>query len=197
MRISYDAPFTLTFAFFCLGIFVCAWALSPFGYNTDLQPYPLVQKYFMVGIQMDFSQPLSYLRVFSHVLGHQHAIHLLGNLMLILLLGPVLEEKYGSFNLFMMALTTAVVTGLLNNFLMTNALLGASGIGFMMIVLVAFTNYRAGELPLSLILIVLLYFGQEMIKSSQNDNISQFAHIIGGICGSIFGFAQVDESAEG
>ena len=41
------------------------------------------------------SDPLMYLRLFTHVLGHSGLDHLMGNMAMILLLGPALEEKYG------------------------------------------------------------------------------------------------------
>ena len=39
------------------------------------------------------------------------------------------------------------------------------------------------------ILIAILFLGKEVWQSLQADNISQFAHIAGGICGSLFGFS--------
>ena len=107
---------------------------------------------------------------------------------LLLLLGPILEEKYSSGSLFLMVFITAIVTGLLNAFLFPTALLGASGIAFMMILLTSFTNHRNGEIPLTFILVLILYLAVEIINAFSYDDISQFAHIIGGVCGSLFGF---------
>ncbi|MEM6298750.1 MAG: rhomboid family intramembrane serine protease, partial [Bacteroidota bacterium] len=50
-------------------------------------------------------------------------------------------------------------------------------------------NMKAGQIPLTFILVALLYVGREVMAVLENDNISQFAHIIGGICGAAFGFA--------
>jgi rhomboid protease GluP len=58
----------------------------------------------------------------------------------------------------------------------------------MLILLSSFTNIRAGEIPLTFILIVVLFLTKEVTTAFAQDNISQFAHIIGGICGSFFGF---------
>jgi hypothetical protein len=33
-----------------------------------------------------------------------------------------------------------------------------------------------------------LYLGGEVISAFKEDDVSQFAHIIGGFCGSLFGF---------
>ena len=57
-----------------------------------------------------------------------------------------------------------------------------------MILLASFTNFKRGEIPLTFILILVLYLGQEVMNFFRSDNISQFAHIAGGFCGSLFGF---------
>ena len=40
--------------------------------------------------------PLTYVRLAGHVFGHANLQHYLGNFMLILLIGPMLEYNYGS-----------------------------------------------------------------------------------------------------
>lgn len=40
--------------------------------------------------------PLTYVRLVGHVLGHADLEHFLGNMLLLLVIGPPLEEKYGS-----------------------------------------------------------------------------------------------------
>jgi rhomboid protease GluP len=104
------------------------------------------------------------------------------------LVGPIVEEKYGSKSLLIMILITALITGILNILFFNAGLLGASGIVFMLILLSSFTNVRSGEIPVTFILVAILFLGREVFESLQNDNISQFAHIIGGICGSVFGY---------
>jgi len=59
---------------------------------------------------------------------------------------------------------------------------------FMMILLASFTNFSHGEIPLTFILVLTLYIGDQIIKSFGSGNISHFAHIAGGFCGSLFGF---------
>ncbi|HDQ14329.1 MAG TPA: rhomboid family intramembrane serine protease [Sediminispirochaeta sp.] len=180
MKIRYNAPSTLTFAL--LAVLVLA--------TDQLSGGALIRAFFVVPGKTGFSfaDPLNLLRLFTHILGHISWQHLLANFTLILLLGPILEEKYGSLPLLTMILVTALVTGLLNAFLFSTALLGASGIAFMMILLVSFTNIRNGEVPLTFILILVLYLAQEFITSFQGNQVSEFAHIVGGACGSVFGF---------
>ena len=180
MRIKYNAPLTLTFA-----IIASLLVLIDQVSGTHLIP-----TYFMVPGKGMFntSDVIDWITLLTHTLGHSGWNHLISNMALMLLLGPMLEEKYGSISLFFMIFITAVVTGLLNAFLFPTALLGASGIVFMMILLTSFTNNRNGEIPLSFILILVLYLAAEVINAFSYDDISQFAHIIGGICGSLFGF---------
>lgn len=134
--------------------------------------------------------PLTYLRLFLHVLGHSGLEHYMGNILMLLVIGPPLEEKYGSRDLLLSILITAAVAGLVQMiFFPHTALLGASGIVFMMIVLSSLSGMEDGKIPLTLILVVLLYLGRELVDMIvQKDNISQLTHIIGGICGAGIGF---------
>ena len=113
--------------------------------------------------------------------------------MLILLIGPILEEKYGGKRLLIMILATGLLTGVLVVLFNRGPLLGASGIAFMLIVLSSISNAKDGSIPLTFILIMVLYIGNEFLNSLKGDVISQqtsqFAHIIGGLCGAVFGFA--------
>lgn len=130
-----------------------------------------------------------YIRLFGHVLGHVDWEHFVNNFLIILLVGPMLEMKYGSKNMVQMIVITAFVTGILNVIFFDTALLGASGIAFMLIILSSFVNIKKGSIPLTLLLVASLYIGREVVAGlTTNDNISQFAHIAGGICGGVFGF---------
>lgn len=109
-------------------------------------------------------------------------------MLLLLLLGPMLEEKYGSKKLLIMIAVTALVTGIINTLFFTTGLLGASGIVFMMIILSSMVKLKEGKIPLTLIIVVVIYLGQELMSGiSAQDNISQITHIIGGVCGCLFG----------
>lgn len=82
--------------------------------------------------------PLTYIRMFTHILGHENWKHFSSNFLYILLIGPILEEKYGTINLLLMIVITAGITGLINSILSKKRILGASGIVFMFIVLSSF-----------------------------------------------------------
>jgi membrane associated rhomboid family serine protease len=177
MRISYNAPVTLTFSLICILVLIADKASG--GIITPLfTTYP----------QFNPVNPIDYFRLFSHTLGHTGFNHIVGNLSFILLLGPILEERYGSKLLAVMILITASSTSLINILFFSNGILGASGIVFLFIILSSFVNVKEGEIPLTFIAIVFLYLGKEVYNSFFADNISQFGHIMGGICASIFGF---------
>ncbi len=175
MRITYNAPIILTYTLVCVIV--------------QVLPQMTVNYFFALDGSTNLGDPFDYLRMFTHVIGHGGWGHLIGNFSLILLIGPLVEEKYGSQKLLMMIVATALITGLLNNFFFSSGLLGASGVVFMLILLGSITNMKAGQIPLTFILVALLYVGREVMNVISTDNISQFAHIIGGVCGAAFGFA--------
>ena len=177
--IRFNAPVILTFALLSLlALLLGNWTNGA-----------ATHQYFSV-YRSSLSDPLTYVRFIGHVLGHADYEHYMGNMLLLLLVGPGLEEKYGSGTMVWMILVTALVTGLVHFvFFPGSALLGASGVVFMMIVLSSFTAMRRGEIPVTLILVVIFYLGGEIMDDLfKKDNISQITHIVGGLCGLIFGF---------
>lgn len=180
MKIRYNSPVILSFALICAVITVIDMGMLGSMTNT-----------LAVGNRVDWTNPLSIMTLFTHAIAHANVSHLLGNMTFVLLLGPIVEEKYGSMNTLIMMFVTALVTGILNITLFNTGLIGASGIVFMLILLVSFTNVKGGEIPLTFILVALLFVGKEVYQSLGEDSVSQFAHIIGGFCGSVFGFSSL------
>ena len=133
--------------------------------------------------------PLTYVRFFTHILGHSDWKHFSNNFLYILLIGPMIEEKYGTINLLIMMLITAGVTGIINHIVGRKRILGASGIVFMLIMMSSFVNIQAGKIPITLILLFIFYIVDEIIDGVlKKDDVSHVGHIIGAICGTIFGF---------
>ena len=180
MRIKYNAPTILTYAFICALVMALSVTLLP----------SLARDWFMIPGKGHFSPSniRHWVSLISHAAGHSSWSHLIGNFSMILLIGPMLEESYGSLALLVMMVITALVTGVLNVLFFTTGLMGASGVAFMMILLASFTNFSRGEIPLTFILVLVLYLGDQLLKSFGSGNISHFAHIAGGFCGSLFGF---------
>ena len=178
LRIRYNAPVILTFALICAIVLL----IDQVSGGAFIRTFFILPPTFMPG------SLLSWLKLFTYVIGHASWAHLIGNFSFILLIGPVLEEKYGSIPLLLMMLVTALATAVLNLLIVRTGLYGASGIVFMLILLSSFTNIRQGEIPLTFILIVILYLAREFVNALSPDTISQLAHIAGGIIGGLFGF---------
>ena len=69
-----------------------------------------------------------------------------------------------------------------------SALLGASGIVFMLIMLASLAGMKDGRIPLTLILAAVLYLGQEVYAMvALRDNVANFMHLVGGVTGTVFG----------
>jgi len=179
ITITFNAPATLVFSAICFVVTLAG--IITGGAVTQL----LFMTY-----RSSLANPLTYLRLFTHVFGHSGWSHFFGNVSYILLLGPMLEEKYGSKLLVEVMAITALVTGLVNFIFFPNvALCGASGVVFAFIVLASFTGFKAGEIPLTFILVALIYVGQQVIDGlTIRDNISNMAHIVGGAVGTVIGY---------
>lgn len=178
-KISFNAPIILSFVIFCFAVTIIGNMNN--GRIRDL----LFMTY-----HSPLTDPFTYVRFFTHVLGHANWEHFIGNVSYLLLLGPMLEEKYGSQKLMGIIVLTALVTGLINYLFFWNvALCGASGVVFAFILLTSFTGFKEGEIPLSFILVAILFMGQQMIQGlTVQDNISNMAHIVGGIVGAVLGY---------
>lgn len=177
-KIQYNSPVVLTFA-----------AISFVALILNCITGGWSNRAFFSVYRSSLANPLTYIRLFTHVLGHVDFSHFMNNMMYFLLLGPIIEEKYGSRNLLGIIAVTAFVTGVLNCLFFSSGLLGASGIVFCFIILSSMTSIKDGKIPLTLILVCVLYMGQEIFNAVfVKDNISQFGHIIGGICGCVFGY---------
>lgn len=134
--------------------------------------------------------PMTYVRFFTYVFGHADWEHFIGNAGYILLLGPMLEEKYSSRVLVEVMVITALVTGFINYIIFPHtALCGASGVVFAFMLMASFTGFKEGEIPLTFILVAVFFIGQQILQGlTVRDNISNMAHIVGGIVGSIVGY---------
>lgn len=180
IKLQYNSPVVLSFA---LASLIVLWFdIFTGGRST----YNLFSVY-----RSSFSDPGTYVRFFLHVLGHVDYAHYLGNMMFILVLGPSLEERYGSRRLFWAIFLTAMVSGMIHWLFFGNTvLMGASGIVFMMIAMASLSGMKNGCIPITLVLVLLLYLGGEIVDGiTLRDNVSQLTHIVGGICGALLGIS--------
>ena len=173
-RIEYDSPVILSVAILSFLVL---------GLNALLSGIP--NAVIFSTYRTSFSDPLFYVRLFTHILGHADFAHYFGNMSLLLIIGPVVEKRYGSLDMLIAVLFTAFAEGMIHCLVSPNsALLGASGIVFMCIFLAAAQNIGDGRLSLTFVFVALIYFGEAIYTGILvSDSVSQLCHIVGGLCG--------------
>lgn len=178
-KISFNSPIILGFTAICFLALLLGTITNGWTNNMFFSVY-----------RSSLLNPLTYIRFVGHVFGHAGWEHFIGNIMLILVVGPLLEEKYGSANLLFVILATALVTGIVNFALFPRVqLLGASGVVFALILLSSFTSLKEGGIPLTFILVAALYIGQQVYQGIFiKDNVSNLTHILGGLVGAGLGY---------
>ena len=178
LRLGYNAPVVLTFVLLCVVVQLVSMLT---GGASD--------RFFSVGRPLLSGNPLTWFRLFLHVVGHGGWDHLLNNMMFILILGPMIEEKYGSLNTLFVILATALVTGLIYVvFFPTTSIHGASGVVFAFIILASITGFKEHSIPITFLLVAALYLGQQIYNATQQNNVAELAHIVGGVVGGSLGF---------
>ena len=179
IRLSFNSPVILGFTLACFIVLILDKVTGSASTRAFFSVY-----------RSSLASPFTYIRFFGHVLGHASWDHFFGNIMMLLVVGPLLEEKYGSAKILFVVLTTALVTGVINFILFPHVqLLGASGVVFAFILLASFTSIEDGKIPLTFILVALIYIGQQVYDGLFiRDNVSNLTHILGGIVGSSLGY---------
>lgn len=177
MRITFNAPFILTFTL--IATIVLTFSLA-FGVSFNF-----------LTVNGDFHAQSwqTYSGMLLYPLRHVNISHLVGNFGIILLLGPILERKFGWKKLLGMCLITTLVIAIVHIFISDSRLVGASGLVFMFIVLASLIDSTGKDIPLTFILVAVLFLGQEIVGSFRDDTISQMAHICGGLMGIVFRYS--------
>ena len=85
LELQYNSPVILTF--FLLSLLVLFLDRWTGGWTT---------MHLFCVYRSSLKDPLFYIRLFGHVLGHANWDHFLNNMLLLLVIGPPMEEKYGS-----------------------------------------------------------------------------------------------------
>lgn len=197
-RVTYDAPITLSFIFITAIIFI----LDQFALKGSLSEKILICSGRTNGYSFDYTSPLSYVRIFAHVFHANNWINMLSNATFLLLLGPVLEERYGSIAIALTLFLSSLISGVLATF-SPIPVSGPSAIIFLFILLSTITSFEKRNLSLSSILLFILYsafvlsqgYGNNLSLFTGNKiiiffkaNIPSFMSLIAGILGSIAGF---------
>ena len=180
ITLKYNAPVTLTIALLSL----LALALNELtdGWTT--------QNLFCF-YKSALTDYLTYPRAVLHILGNTSLTECTANIIILLVVGPAAEERFGSAKVLFAVLATAIAAALIMWFLFpTSAIMGASGVLFMMMVLASFASMRGGAIPITLILVLILFLGSEVLQAVTGDaGLQELTHIAGGVVGMLLGFA--------
>lgn len=179
IRLSFNVPVTLCFIALCF-IATLLGVVSGGSLSTM----------FFTAYRLQVLNPLSWLRCVTSTMGHAGWEHFFNNMLYIILLGPILEEKYGSKVMILSIVLSGLATTLAITILAPNTgVIGASGVVFAWILMSSFTSFREGTIPVTFVLVFVFYIGQEVLNGVvARDNISQMGHIVGGLVGSSIGF---------
>ena len=179
LQLDYNSPVILTY-------FIVSLIVLVLGYLTKDK----INKLLFCSYRSSLLNPLTYIRMFTHCIGHSGWDHFVNNFLYILLIGPMIEEKYGSINLIIMLLITSLIIGLYNIIFTNNNIKGASGNVYMLIVLSSFSNISEGKIPLTVLLILIFYVIGEARKTITDRKSASYhdGHLIGAIFGLLFGF---------
>ncbi len=179
IQFDYNSPVIISY----LLLSIIAWFLNTISKGTT-------NKLLFSSYRSSPLNPFTYIRLFTHSIGHQDFDHLISNFLYILLVGPMIEEKYGSINLLIMLLITSLVIALFNIIFNDYCILGASGNVYMLIVLSSFSNITEGKIPITVLLILVFYVVSEVKKSmvEGNKKVYHDGHLLGALCGLVFGF---------
>ncbi|TGY91542.1 rhomboid family intramembrane serine protease [Petralouisia muris] len=179
LKISFNSPVILSFTILCFLVMI-----------LNIMTRGFTNQIFFSVYRSSLLSLWTYVRFFGHVLGHAGWSHFFGNITLILVVGPLLEEKYGSANMLFVVLATALTTGVVHFIFFPRVmLLGASGVVFAMILLSSFTCVKEGEIPLTFILVAVIYIGQQVYEGIfVQNNVSNLTHILGGMVGAALGY---------
>ena len=194
IKVAYDAPVTLTFVFICVIIFLLNIFFVKSGKNLGLEKIfasPTSQAGVLPFIP---TVSLSYVRLLLYIFGSSGAGDiasggasvLFTNLILIMLLGPAMEERYGSVIIGIMMFVSALFSGVLNACFCETSLIGAVPVVSMMIFLNAFMSFSKKKFPLSFAAVMILFVVLQIFDGAGAIRI--IICIAGGLCGSLFAF---------
>ena len=194
IKVAYDAPVTLTFVIVCAIIFLLNMLLTKSGKAAGLEGLLASPTTQAGSLPFIVKQPLSYLRLLLYIFGSGQAGGgvaggapvLFTNLILIMLLGPAMEERYGSVIIGIMIFVSALFSGVLNACFCEASLVGAVPVVSMMIFLNAFMSFSKKKFPLSFAAVMIFFVLLQIFSGAGAVKI--IICIAGGLCGSLFAF---------
>jgi len=178
-RLSIEAPVVVAFVFACTIMHVISFVLPHGSIFLGVDDF------------FDYTNPMHYIRQFTHVFMHDGIPHLRNNMTHMLLVGPSSEAVFGSINMIYIMVIVAISSAWAHILIGQphTRQLGASGICFAVILLNSMTSAKRGKIPVSFVLTALWWLGDEFIDLLfAGDGVSHHAHLVGGIVGAVAGY---------
>lgn len=152
--LSFNCPLTL--AFVIIAFFV------HLSYQTSFSRE--VQSIFVLHGNFDWNDIRDLLSLFLYIFSDDGRwSNISYSMMLIVLIGPIVEERIGTLQLAIAVTVTAIITGIVYVLLFNHNTYGPTCIAYLLIFLASFVNVRKGEIPMSfiLVLVVVIFIGAE------------------------------------
>ena len=184
IKFNYDAPVTLTFTLLSILLFLIDIIFLECNLNTSLFRTPAIGGEF----QFNFKSISSYLKLFLYVFGWRSTISFFSELVVILLLGARMEERYGSLVIGLMILINTIFTSVLTACCCKQPFSGTDSIVFMLILLDMLFHISKKTISLSSALATGLFIVCLFVVPNQNDIVGVLIVLAGGLCGSLFAF---------
>ena len=197
--IQIDSPITTAFVVLCF-LVQCANVCVPTAFIS--------RDFFGVSPWSHFQWTswLSWVTLFTHVVGHGSWSHLQGNVVYLLLVSPAVERHWGSYSYIKILLVVALSSALAHMVFGTanTVQLGASGVVFSLILLnslIAYEHRRGsgsvaeteGVVPLTFILQIFFWVWNEVLSQlfAEKSHIAHIAHLAGAAAGTVAGLSVV------
>lgn len=185
LKFVYDAPVTITFALLALVIFILDTFVFKGSFSGQWLLTPTVAEGFL---PFSFSDFPSIVRLFLHVFGYTDPAVLICNLIFILLLGPAMEERYGSVIIGIMIFVAALFSGVLSACFCKVPACGAEPVVFMLVLLCTMMHLSRSKVSASSLAVIALFIGMLVLRKNLNGVVGVVIVVAGGLCGSLFAF---------
>lgn len=185
IKVAVDAPVTIGFVLICFFIFVIDSFFAKGFLSANVFNSPTNAK---GAFPFIVSEPLMYAKLILYVFSTNSIQLLVLNMLLIVLLGPEMEQKYGSVIIGIMILISALFSGVLNVCFCSQPIQGCLSVIFMLAFLNVFYAIVQNKLTVSSIIVFVLVFVYEFFQKSDNGVIGILISICGGLCGSLIAF---------
>ena len=114
MRVTVNAPFSILFSIAAIALY--------FLFQAD----GTIPRMLILQGEFDFSNWQWYISLIGYTMAHGSIEHLIGNISIILLVGPFVEKRWGTKRTAIMAGLTALLTALVHIIFWDHRLIGAS-----------------------------------------------------------------------